>query len=184
MVGLAGVTMLVIAEGDAATCSVTHMLRTFGVCDVARATIAPELSALTAEQSFGAIILDMAAASLEIGAALQTMRRDGRNPCQRTPIVALAGEHDQPLLQALNRAGITDVIRKPIIDVDLYGRLQIMLSETRPFILSRDYAGPDRRRTEQGLVDILRASGLAPLHMRQAAQRRDQWAAHDKAKAS
>lgn len=72
-------------------------------------------------------------------------RQDGLgNPM--LPIVMITAHAENALIAEALAAGVDDVLVKPIQPDALLRCLQSVLQRSRPYVKSRDYVGPDRRR--------------------------------------
>ena len=83
------------------------------------------------------------------GLELARQLRDGaaRNPF--VPIVMITAHADKAHVVAARDAGINEYLVKPIDARRLYERILGIVVDQRPFIRTRTYFGPDRRRGQQ-----------------------------------
>ncbi len=65
------------------------------------------------------------------------------------PIIMLTGHSDLKHLYEARDAGVTEFLCKPVTAKAILGRLNAVIMEPRPFMISETYFGPDRRRTNQ-----------------------------------
>ncbi len=63
-----------------------------------------------------------------------------------TALIMLTGHSDGPRLRAARDRGVTEFLAKPVAARTILARLQSVILHPRPFILSGNYFGPDRRR--------------------------------------
>ena len=70
---------------------------------------------------------------------------DSANPF--APIIMISSRSDRAHVTAARDAGVTEFLAKPISAKALYQRLVHVVSSPRPFIKTRSYFGPDRRRS-------------------------------------
>lgn len=61
------------------------------------------------------------------------------------PIILLGPPKDQDAMAAARDAGINEYVWKPFTAKTLLASVHTIVNHPRPFIVSRDYAGPDRR---------------------------------------
>ncbi len=69
---------------------------------------------------------------------------DSVNPF--VPIILLTGHTELSRVKEARDAGITEFLAKPVSAVSLRNRMEAVILNPRPFIRSRHYVGPDRRR--------------------------------------
>jgi two-component system chemotaxis response regulator CheY len=79
---------------------------------------------------------------LELTAAVRNP--DSENPY--TPIIMLSGYSERSRVVQARDAGVTEFLCKPISARQLYLRLENCIVNPRPFIRTKTFFGPDRRR--------------------------------------
>jgi len=62
------------------------------------------------------------------------------------PIIMITSQPDKTLVVAARDAGITEFLAKPFSAKALYERIVNVVANPRPFIKTKTYFGPDRRR--------------------------------------
>ena len=88
------------------------------------------------------------------------------------PIIMLTGHSEKRRVMVARDAGVTEFLAKPISAKGLYQRILNVVANPRPFIRTKNYFGPDRRRninpgysgTERrkgGKAETIRQQGLA-----------------------
>jgi two-component system chemotaxis response regulator CheY len=76
----------------------------------------------------------------------QMIRQPGANANPYVPIIMLTGHSDRKRVVIARDAGITEFLAKPISARSLYGRIVNVVVKPRPFVKTKTYFGPDRRR--------------------------------------
>lgn len=76
----------------------------------------------------------------------QMIRQPGANSNPYVPIIMLTGHSEKKRVIMARDAGVTEFLAKPISAKALYQRILNVVANPRPFIKSKDYFGPDRRR--------------------------------------
>jgi two-component system, chemotaxis family, chemotaxis protein CheY len=76
----------------------------------------------------------------------QMIRQPGANANPYVPIIMLTGHSEKKRVVAARDAGITEFLAKPISAKSLYQRILNVVANPRPFIKTKSYFGPDRRR--------------------------------------
>jgi len=71
---------------------------------------------------------------------------DRRVPNPRVPVVIVTGQRSEADVQEARKAGVNEFVIKPFTPAGLLSRVQLVLLKPRPFVVSADYIGPDRRR--------------------------------------
>ena len=76
----------------------------------------------------------------------QMIRQPGANSNPYVPIIMLTGHSEKKRVVSARDAGITEFLAKPISAKALYERILNIVANPRPFVKTKDYFGPDRRR--------------------------------------
>lgn len=101
----------------------------------------------------------------------QMIRQPGANSNPYVPIIMPTGHSEKKRVVSARDAGVTEFLAKPISAKGLYQRIVNAVANPRPFIKTKTYFGPDRRRnvnpnyvgTERrkgGKADIIKQSPL------------------------
>src|SRR6476620_2134599 len=77
----------------------------------------------------------------------QMIRQPGANGNPYVPIIMLTGHSEKRRVMMARDAGVTEFLAKPISANALYQRILAVVANPRPFIKTKTYFGPDRRRT-------------------------------------
>ena len=100
------------------------------------------------------------------------IRETDGNANPYVPIIMITGHTEKNRVTSARDAGITEFLAKPISAKSLYQRVVNVVAHPRPFIKTRDYFGPDRRRITNpnypgperrsgGAADIIEQPGLS-----------------------
>ena len=76
----------------------------------------------------------------------QMIRQPGANSNPFVPIIMVTGHTEKERVTAARDAGVTEFLAKPISAKGLYQRILNVVANPRPFIKTKTYFGPDRRR--------------------------------------
>ena len=76
----------------------------------------------------------------------QMIRQPGANANPFVPIIMLTVHTEKEAVMAARDAGITEFLAKPVSSKALYQRIVSVIANPRPFIKTKTYFGPDRRR--------------------------------------
>jgi CheY-like chemotaxis protein len=101
----------------------------------------------------------------------QMIRQPGGNANPYVPIIMMTGHSEKRRVTAARDAGITEFLAKPVSAKGLYERIVSVIVNPRPFIKTKTYFGPDRRRSavstytgperrKGGKVDVIKNSTL------------------------
>jgi two-component system, chemotaxis family, chemotaxis protein CheY len=102
----------------------------------------------------------------------QMIRQPGANANPYVPIIMLTGHAEKKRVVAARDAGVTEFMGKPISAKALYQRILNVVVNPRPFVKTKTYFGPDRRRSNSanyvgperrkggGKSDVMRQSPL------------------------
>ncbi len=77
----------------------------------------------------------------------QIIRQPEANGSPYVPIIMLTGHSEKRRVTMARDAGVTEFLAKPISANGLYQRLLNVIANPRPFIKTKTYFGPDRRRS-------------------------------------
>jgi len=77
----------------------------------------------------------------------QMIRQPGANSNPYVAIIMLTGHSEKKRVMSARDAGVTEFLAKPISAKGLYQRIVNVVANPRPFVKTRTYFGPDRRRT-------------------------------------
>jgi CheY-like chemotaxis protein len=101
----------------------------------------------------------------------QMIRQPGANGNPYVPIIMLTGHSEKKRVLSARDAGVTEFLAKPISAKALYQRILNVVANPRPFIKTKNYFGPDRRRNvnanyvgperrKDGKADVIRQQSL------------------------
>jgi CheY-like chemotaxis protein len=76
----------------------------------------------------------------------QMIRQPGANSNPYVAIIMLTGHSEKRRVTVARDAGVTEFLAKPISAKGLYQRILNVVANPRPFIKTKTYFGPDRRR--------------------------------------
>ena len=101
----------------------------------------------------------------------QMIRQPGANANPYVPIIMLTGHSEKKRVMTARDGGITEFMAKPISAKALYQRILNVVANPRPFVRTKNYFGPDRRRNANpnyvgperrkgGKADVIRQTPL------------------------
>ncbi|SOD91121.1 response regulator [Caenispirillum bisanense] len=77
---------------------------------------------------------------------LKWVRQRKESPNRFMPFIMLSGAADREFVEAARDLGADEFLAKPFSVTAVYERLRWVIDHPRPFVCTRDYFGPDRRR--------------------------------------
>jgi len=85
---------------------------------------------------------------LELTRAIRSaaVKPDPRVPNPQVPVIVVTGHRSAADVQNARNCGVNEFVIKPFTPAGLLSRVQMVLTRPRPFVVSADYIGPDRRR--------------------------------------
>lgn len=122
------------------------LLQGFGARDVYEAENGPTgLEAFT-RYNPDIVICDWAMPIFDGLELMQMIRQPGANTNPFVPIIMLSGHSEKRRVTSARDAGVTEFLAKPVSAKALHQRLFNIVANPRPFIKTKNYFGPDRRR--------------------------------------
>jgi len=80
---------------------------------------------------------------------IQMLRTSKDSPDRFVPVIMVTGSSDVGTVNGARDAGVTEFMTKPFSARGLYARILEVINNPRPFIRTKTYFGPDRRRREE-----------------------------------
>ncbi len=92
------------------------------------------------------IITDWAMEPLDGLDFVRLVRKGADSPNPYVPIILLTGHTEMHRVLEARDSGVNEILAKPISIKSLYSRLGAIIENPRPFVKSKSYFGPCRRR--------------------------------------
>lgn len=86
------------------------------------------------------------------------LRDDSTHPATRVPVLMITGYSEKQHVEAARDAGVTEFLAKPVTVKGVGARLNSLLANPRPFVRTKSFNGPDRRRRQIPVEDDMRGS--------------------------
>jgi len=77
---------------------------------------------------------------------VQMIRKPDDNANSFVPIIMMTSQPDKALVTTARDAGVTEFLAKPFSAKALYERIVYVISNPRPFVKTKTFFGPNRRR--------------------------------------
>lgn len=146
MTALSDVHVLLVDDNDQMRLLVRCLLRAGGLTNISDARGAAQAFEIMRERSVDLVIVDWMMQPVDGLAFTRMMRWEAASPNPYMPILMLTAHTEASRVAAARDAGVTGFIKKPISTRLLFDRVASALTDTRMFIRSDDFCGPDRRR--------------------------------------
>jgi two-component system, chemotaxis family, chemotaxis protein CheY len=138
--------LLVVDDSPHMRKILTTVLDAFGCRHVAEASDGHGALQCIRESVPDILIADLAMPGMDGLDLTREIRNGVDTPCPYLPIIMLTGHTDLDSVRAARDAGINEFLAKPISPTALLKRIQAVIEHPRPFVRTKMYFGPDRRR--------------------------------------
>ncbi len=137
---------VLLACGDAEGLNIlTEMFAGFGVHTPRRCRTIAEAKSSVHERTLNLLVVDSALSDGEGYDFIRWLRRCDVAPTCYAPVILVTG-HTKPTQIFRGRdSGANLVVRKPVPSLVMMQRIMWLLKDSRPFVTSPNYFGPDRR---------------------------------------
>lgn len=146
MTALNDVQVLMVDDNRQMRMLLRCLLRAGGLSNVIEAETAAEAFEVIRSRQIDLVIVDWMMQPVDGLEFTRMMRLDRASPNPYMPILMLTAHTEASRVAAARDAGVTGFIKKPISTRLLFNRVASALTDTRSFIRSFDFFGPDRRR--------------------------------------
>jgi CheY-like chemotaxis protein len=139
------VHVLVVDDNRQMRLLVRCLLRAGGLTNTTEAETAAHAFELMRARPVDLVIVDWMMQPVDGLSFTRMMRWDSASPNPYMPILMLTAHTEASRVAAARDAGVTGFIKKPISTRLLFDRVANALTDSRMFIRSDDFFGPDRR---------------------------------------
>jgi CheY-like chemotaxis protein len=148
---LAALKVLVVDDNANVQRLIADVLRAGGVGHVEGASDGLKAREVMAQWDPHIVFTDWAMPHMDGLELTRSIRRaavapDPKAPNPRVPVILVTGHRSERDVEIARLAGVNEFVIKPFTPASLLSRIQLVLAKPRPFIVSEDYIGPDRRR--------------------------------------
>ena len=98
------------------------------------------------ERTIDLILTDMVMSPMDGIEFTYKVRNAPDSPNPFVPVIMITGHAERSRVMQARDAGVTEFLAKPISAKGLYQRIMNVVTNPRPFIKTKNYFGPDRRR--------------------------------------
>jgi CheY-like chemotaxis protein len=144
---IAHLSVLVVEDVRATRVIVRTILRSFGINDVVEAADGQEALSVLGQRHIDVVISDLCMEPMDGVEFTRRLRtpRNGLNPY--VPVLMVSGHTEVARVRDAIAAGVTEFLAKPIIPANLEARLLAIVRSPKKRVSSKNYCGPDRRRS-------------------------------------
>lgn len=125
---------------------VVTILQAFGVVQIFEAGDGEKAWAITRESNPDVVIVDWMMEGMNGLELAQLMRTSPQTPNPFVPIIMLTGYTTIEKVRAARDAGINEFLAKPVSVKAVMSRLVSVIEHPRPYVRTKSYFGPCRRR--------------------------------------
>jgi len=144
---LQGTRILVVEDSKYMRNLIHGLLLSYGVSEVLEAADGTAALKIVMATPPDAIVCDLQMAPMNGLEFCDLLRKAENSPNRFMPIVMITANPSRETVAAARDVGVSEFLAKPITAESLLKRL-IAAMKSRPFVETRKYFGPDRRRKE------------------------------------
>lgn len=144
------VKVLVVDDNQHMRTLVSTILQAFGIKAVYECADAEQAWQLLSDHQCDIVFLDWVMDGMSGLEFTQKVRTDPNSPNPFVPIVMLTGHTSIERVRAARDAGVNEFLAKPVSAKAILTRLVAVIEHPRPFVRTKVYFGPDRRRRRDG----------------------------------
>ena len=141
--------VMVVDDNHHMVTLVKTILRGFGMKDVFEAHDAVEGFEIMRATTMDFLIVDIAMEPLNGIEFVTLVRTAEDSPSPYVPIIMLTAYSERSKVVAARDAGATEFCAKPVTATEIYRKVAAVVNTPRPFVRTRGYFGPDRRRHKE-----------------------------------
>ncbi len=123
-----------------------QLLRALGVAEMAEAADGAQAFSVMKTFEPDIILVDWEMQPLDGLDFVKLVRTGDDSPNKYVPMIMVTGHSEQNKVTQSRDAGINELLIKPLSAKTLYSRIRAVIERPRPFVESKTYFGPDRRR--------------------------------------
>jgi two-component system chemotaxis response regulator CheY len=143
---LGPLTTLVVDDNHHMCDIVRLVLTGFGVGHVHTATDVEHAFDLFRREPVDIIVTDLHMMPLSGLDLVELVRNAADSPNPFVPVIMLTAYTELSRVLEARDAGVNEIIRKPIVPIELYRKFVAVIDHPRPFVRTPGFFGPDRRR--------------------------------------
>ncbi len=138
--------VLVVEDNANMAYIVKTILRTFGVVHIYETKDVAEAFELVRQYAIDVAFVDYNLGFMDGLDFTRMMRSAPDSPNPYLPIIMLTAYSEKHRVLQAREAGVTEFCVKPITAIEVYRKMVEVIDNPRPFVRTKNYFGPDRRR--------------------------------------
>jgi DNA-binding response OmpR family regulator len=146
MASIGDIHVLVVDDNKQMRFLLRCLLRAGGITDVSEAETANDALGIMSCRPVELIIVDWMMQPIDGLAFTRMVRWGAKSPNPYVPLLMLTAHTETSRVAAARDAGVSGFVKKPISARVLFDRMTSALTDTRLFIKTDSFMGPDRRR--------------------------------------
>src|SRR5438270_9168875 len=123
-----------------------EILRAIGVKEIHEANDGAEALQALRDNPVDIVMTDLSMQPLDGIDFVRLLRNSPDSPNPMVPVIMITGHSTASRVQEARNAGVNEFLAKPLNARGVVQRLTQVVEHPRPFVKSKDYFGPDRRR--------------------------------------
>lgn len=145
---ISGVHFLIVEDSKHMRTLIKTILSSFGCRKLAEAEDGAQAFAVMKNFPPDIIICDWEMDPLDGVEFVRMVRTSSDSPNPLVPVIMVTAYTEASRVNEARDAGINEFLGKPISATSLYSRIKAIIEKPRPFIRTKSYVGPDRRRRQ------------------------------------
>lgn len=125
------------------------LLHSLGITNITEAEDGTEAYQKLQSAEFDLIISDLMMEPMDGFTFVRKIRRSEDSPDPFLPVIILSGYTEKFRVKEARDAGVNEILAKPISAKELAAKIRAVIESPRPYIKSKTYFGPDRRRAKK-----------------------------------
>jgi CheY-like chemotaxis protein len=126
----------------------TEILRAIGIREVFEANDGAEALQIMRSYPIDIVMTDLAMTPLDGIDFVRRVRNSPESPNPMVPVIMITGHSTMRRVAEARDVGVTEFLSKPVTARGVIERITRVVERARPFVRSREYFGPDRRRRD------------------------------------
>ncbi len=143
---LSSVSVLVIDDSQSMRELLKTILRELGVGKIVQATDGADGIVALRDHKPDLVFVDWMMSPLDGYDFVKLVRTAPDSPNRTIPIVMLTGHTEIQRVRAARDVGVTEFLAKPVSARSVAQRIESIIHRDRPFVQTKSFFGPDRRR--------------------------------------
>ena len=138
------------------------MLKGLGTREIMEADDGPSAVEIFMSSRVDMVLIDWDMPLLDGVEVTRMIRQPAASPNPYAPVIMITGFADKTRVKIARDAGVTEFIAKPFSTQTLYAKILVSIATPRPFVKTKTFFGPSRRRTAKEIhfmADRRRNSG-------------------------